>query len=294
MSENYSGPFNRRTKAIDRIADALYGSDKPEDASGDRVADSLERIASSAENGGIGFPLADRLAKGVDRNNAVVDGAVVEGHIEQNIASGNDAHAEGSGTTASGTQSHAEGGGTIAEGPYSHAEGGGTTASGDNSHAEGSGTTASWNGSHAEGGGTKAIGSVSHAEWGGTTASGTQSHAEGGSTTASGTMSHAEGNSTIAAGMQSHAEGLWTHAKCSSQHVFGEYNVIDTGPDNDRGTYIEIVGNGTAKDSRSNARTLDWSGNEKLAGSITLGMGTADEVTVTAAQLKALLALLQA
>jgi len=52
------------------------------------------------------------------------------------------------------------------------------------------------------------------------------------------------------------------------------------------------VGNGTAEDARSNARTLDWSGNETLQGSLTLGMGTADETTIYAAQLKALLAML--
>ena len=56
--------------------------------------------------------------------------------------------------------------------------------------------------------------------------------------------------------------------------------------------YVEIVGNGTADNARSNARTLDWDGNEYLAGSITLGKGTTDEVTLTAAQLKQLLALL--
>lgn len=64
--------------------------------------------------------------------------------------------------------------------------------------------------------------------------------------------------------------------------------------------YVEIVGNGYAEmddqfnvtEYRSNARTLDWDGNESLAGSITLGKGTTDEVTLTAAQLKQLLALL--
>lgn len=49
---------------------------------------------------------------------------------------------------------------------------------------------------------------------------------------------------------------------------------------------------GAGNNSRSNARTLDWNGNEELAGSITLGKGTEDETTITAAQLKALLALL--
>lgn len=94
---------------------------------------------------------------------------------------------------------------------------------------------------------------------------------------------------------------LRTSANSLSQHVFGQYNIEDEPNEfSTKGTYIEIVGNGHAKtgseteDTRSNARTLDWSGNEQLAGSLTLGMGTADEVTVTAAKLKALIALLNA
>ena len=79
-----------------------------------------------------------------------------------------------------------------------------------------------------------------------------------------------------------------------SQFAFGQYNVEDPSriSQYEKGNYVEIVGNGTADNARSNARTLDWSGNEALAGSLTLGKGTADEVTITAAQLTALLALL--
>jgi hypothetical protein len=48
--------------------------------------------------------------------------------------------------------------------------------------------------------------------------------------------------------------------------------VADTaGSASARGDYVEIVGNGTADNARSNARTLDWSGNEVLAGSLTVG-----------------------
>ena len=142
----------------------------------------------------------------------------------------------------------------------------------------------------------RASGRYSHAEGAGTTASEQNSHAEGGNTTASGQSSHAEGNSTTASGWNSHAEGEDTTANHKNQHVFGERNIADpsTAQPFARGTYVEIVGNGTASSGSSNARTLDWSGNESLAGSLTLGMGTADEITVTAAQLKALIALLNA
>ena len=138
-----------------------------------------------------------------------------------------------------------------------------------------------------------ASGENSHAEGLRTTASGNASHSEGFGTISSGSTSHTEGSSTQALGSHSHAEGQGTIAKHSSQHVFGEYNIEDPSiaVSTAKGNYIEIVGNGTADNARSNVRTLDWSGNEKLAGSLTLGMGTANETTITAAQLSALLAL---
>lgn len=184
------------------------------------------------------FDLSDRMAKGVDNNGDVVDGAIIEGKLSglnKNKASGINSHAEGAGTTASGVQSHAEGGNT--------------KASGNDSHAEGQGTTAS------------------------------------------GLQSHAEGTGTIASGDNSHAEGMKTIANHKSQHVFGEFNIEDssTATVDKRGNYVEIVGNRTSTGAKSNARTLDWNGNETLAGSLTLGKGTADEVTITATQLKALL-----
>lgn len=147
-------------------------------------------------------------------------------------------------------------------GTNSVAEGYDTTASGVQSHAEGGGTTASADQAHSEGGGTTASGVCAHAEGSLTTASGGQAHAEGGGTTASGAQSHAEGAGTTASGVQAHAEGTYTIAAGDSQHVSGRYNIEDN---YDR--YAEIVGNGTSF-VRSNARTLDWSGNESLAGNI--------------------------
>lgn len=101
-------------------------------------------------------------------------------------------------------------------------------------------------------------------------ASGNYSLAEGDSNKASGAGSHAEGYQTLASGNMAHAEGYGTHSVRRSQHVFGEFNVEDTGGSGTtgRGTYIEVVGKGTGDASRSNARTLDWSGNEVLAGGL--------------------------
>ena len=204
-------------------------------------------------------------------NGGVIEGLVNGEAGQVNVASGLNAHAEGGRyeineagryvyypTSSSGISSHAEGISTVASGRASHAEGSGTIASGEASHSEGASTTASGRDSHAEG----YI----------TTASGVESHAEGNYTTASGYYSHAEGSNTTASGSTSHTEGMGTVANHAYQHVFGEHNIADpsTAGVESRGTYVEIVGNGNDR-NRSNARTLDWSGNEWLAGKLTVG-----------------------
>ena len=179
-----------------------------------------------------------------------------------------------SGTTL-GTAATAEGAAATASGDYAHAEGYYAHATGENSHSEGYGTTASGDESHAEGNDTVASGDRAHAEGYVTEASGDNSHAEGFNTVASGDASHAEGSWTTASGPDSHAEGFKTVANHEAQHVFGQYNLADDSPfpPSMQGNYVEIVGNGTGNNDRSNARTLDWDGNEVLAGKLTLGAG---------------------
>ena len=138
--------------------------------------------------------------------------------------------------TTLGTKATAEGYDTVASAAYTHAEGDTTTASGTGSHAEGSHTNSS----------------------------GGYSHAEGYRASASGWAAHAEGSSTTASGYYSHAEGQGTTASGVAQHVFGKYNRVNS-------NYVEIVGNGSDDSDRSNARTLDWNGNEVVAGKITVG-----------------------
>ena len=146
-----------------------------------------------------------------------------------------------------------------------HAEGWLSSASGSASHAEGYGATTSGDYSHAECDRTTASGYASHSEGCKATASGSESHAEGSKTVASGQSSHAEGYGTIASGYISHAEGYYTKAAGAYQHVQGRYNIESST------NYVEIVGNGWGDDGRSNARTLTWSGNEWIAGSLTQG-----------------------
>lgn len=136
-------------------------------------------------------------------------------------------------------------------------------ALGKGSHAEGYITFAAKNYSHAEGI-AKAIGICSHAE-------------NGSGSIAMGSYSHSE-NSGIAYGNYTHAEGMGTIAETESQHVQGKYNLADV-----NGIYAHIVGNGTYE-NRSNAHTLDWSGNGWYAGKLTVGTGPTANMDVATKQ----------
>lgn len=129
-------------------------------------------------------------------------------------------------------------------------------------------------GSHIEGEGALASGAYSHAEGSCTVASGTNSHAEGNGTIAARASSHAEGRKTQASGNYSHAEGYYTIAAGERQHVQGQYNIEDT-----ENIYSHIVGNGSST-TRSNAHTLDWSGNAWYAGNIS-AQGLTGDTTST-------------
>ena len=137
------------------------------------------------------------------------------------------------------------------------------TASNDFTFAMGIQTTASAPGAHAEGGLTVANASYSHAEGFKSASTGEYSHVEGIVCESSGQGSHAEGYYTVASGQRSHSEGCFTEAASQYQHVQGKYNVVDS-----KGVYAHIVGNGTGKNNRHNAYTLDWQGNAWFAGEV--------------------------
>jgi hypothetical protein len=137
------------------------------------------------------------------------------------------------------------------------------TASNDFTFAMGVQTTASAPGAHAEGGLTVANASYSHAEGFKSASTGEYSHVEGIVCESSGQGSHAEGYYTVASGQRSHSEGCFTEAASQYQHVQGKYNVVDS-----NGVYAHIVGNGTGRNNRHNAHTLDWEGNGWYAGKL--------------------------
>ena len=102
---------------------------------------------------------------------------------------------------------------------------------------------------------------------------GSFSVAEGVFAQAEGYCSHAEGVGCEAIGKYSHAQNEHSIALSDSQTVLGKNNVEDA-----NGTYAVIVGNGTAPNvsARSNALTVDWSGNVVAAGKVT-GTNTVTE-----------------
>lgn len=212
-----------------------------------------------------------------------------EGYLTATAVNGNPGHhAEGYQTAATGGAAHSEGSGTLASGIFSHSEGYNTKASNFCTHAEGSSTTASGAESHAENYSTTASGAASHAEGYGTTASGTNSHAEGFDTIAAGASSHVSGMHNIADSYDNWIE--WTQGEhcvpgdkrkrtrlvdeqtvvegfiCKTENTDSAWVASHWTNQAGRMNYAEIVGNGISYDEKSNARTLDWDGNEEIAG----------------------------
>ena len=191
-------------------------------------------------------------------------GGEVFNDYDNNTASGNNSHVEGTKTKASGDNSHAEGNSTVASGLNSHTEGYNTKATNSNSHAEGQQTEAVGISSHAEGLQTHANKDNSHAEGRITVADGVASHAEGNETQASGDYSHAEGQKTVASGLNSHAEGQDTTAGAANAHAEGQGTVTKEVGGHVAGMYNAVVANGlfnfgigSSNDKRKSAMIID-------------------------------------
>lgn len=71
----------------------------------------------------------------------------------------------------------------------------------------------------------------------------------------------AMGYRTEAIGGTSLTEGSYTKATGQNQHVQGKFNVVNS-------SFADIVGNGTADTTRSNAYALDWDGTAHYAGDV--------------------------
>lgn len=93
---------------------------------------------------------------------------------------------------------------------------------------------------------------------------GMQSYVFGTKCDAEGKNSFAEGYRTFAMADFSHAQGLGSIASEEGQTAIGKYG----DPFNQHLAFL--IGNGTSNDLRSNALTVDWDGNIKSAGALTM------------------------
>ena len=231
---------------------------------------------------------------------------------------GEASHAEGYNTYAEGHRSHVEGSYSYTKGTDSHAEGYNGNAIGSRSHTEGLSTTAIGECSHTEGCGHSTVkyitGDANAITYAiddttdlipGTLIKFYDNNAYYVRCRSAKIVSIDKVNSTItvdktlgedsltarsveayfsglALGPHSHSEGRGTVAAGTSQHVQGEYNIIDPEYDiNDstaRGKYAHIVGNGRIS-APSNAHTLDWSGNAWFQGDVYVGGTGQDDET---------------
>ena len=126
--------------------------------------------------------------------------------------------------------------------------------------------------SYAEGMRNTSNGEVCHAEGWYNTANGFASHVEGQENTAD-NGSHAEGYHGSATGVYSHTQNLRTVAGYNYQTAIGKYN------DNQSDNAFEI-GNGTADNARSNALTVDWSGNVNIPSGASYNINDENAVKV--------------
>ena len=268
------------------------------DGSGEGALKQINATRASGENS---------FAEG-NRTTASGDYSHAEG--QYSTATNTYSHAEGYNSQATGIASHAEGNSTIASGARSHAEGSNTKATSQSSHAEGVSTLAGRNAFTVVSGDStaktytldsikglsidmkysiKSESSPQYLNQGTITAIDTDTNTitvsyyrdiEGDNkylyiydrpdigtilfSDISSGFSHVEGQNTVATHYQSHAEGLGTIANGDNQHVQGKYNISDD-------TSLDIIGNGTSADARSNAYTLDASGNAWYSGDIYVG-----------------------
>lgn len=193
------------------------------------------------------------------------------------LVTGDFSHAEGWYTTCIGKASHSEGYQTCAYGANgsdadaAHAEGYQCTASGQSAHAEGFGTRATKTSAHAEGYKTQATGTYAHSEGDQTKATGSYGHSEGYRTYALESSTHAEGYGTTSNAQYSHSSGAFTSADNPSSTAIGHWNykmVTGGGVANQTGTAF-VIGNGTEKNARSNAFSVQFDGTVKAANTIT-------------------------
>jgi len=216
------------------------------------------------------------VTNGADGDDGVVvrgtgtNSAVVINEDYPNSATGVASSAVGEENVASGEAAVAVGRKSIASGDYSFA-GGNKSAQADYP------TTASGNDSFAFGLSAKATGQLAVAFGQKTEASGNMCFVSGNNASATGNSTLSVGQYTAANANMAAALGNHTTATKGSSFVAGKWNVVDG--ENEDG-HVLIIGNGTAEDARSNAFSVDWSGNGVFGGKLTVGAAPTNDLDV--------------
>ena len=245
----------------------VLGEDTLIDLTGDTVsADKLSKGVTAHDMAG--EPIVGTMEAGGGKVYTFTDGLTeTDGTVKWNL---NDRIKKGSDNTSNNTSvvlntdtvNAVSNANHTANGKYATAVGKWTRAEGDGSFAQGY-TDSGWLnsggiGSHVEG---------YAPNYYGMTVFGKGAHGEGyifyRTRDIQGAGAHAEGADTLTNGYACHAEGNFTDALSSTQHVQGKYNIKDS-----NGVFQDIIGNGSADESRSNASALDWNGNLYISGKI--------------------------
>lgn len=165
-----------------------------------------------------------------------------------NTTSGGASIAFGDNVEASGVCSQAFGFSTTASGPYSHSEGHYTEAVEQDSHAEGSYTKAEVPSSHVSGKCNYVLNITKYAK-----------------------NTHYDQGDFVSRMVQTGTATEYHIYKCKESYTSGSsWNGNKWDDVTDQYNYAEVVGNGTIN-NRSNARTLDFNGNERLMGDLYIG-----------------------
>ena len=223
----------------------LYVQDSANGAGGVKVATISDIPDTSIYATKADTVLINTLSKGRKDGTAIGVGSFAFG--AQVEASGNQSVAIGNSVSATNIGAYAEGFQTIASGKYTHAEGLGTQAKAIYSHTEGYYTIASGGNSHIEG---KYNVEDDLPEWISNT-----SYSIGDKVKITTTS-----NDVITV-------KLYYCIEANNDEVFTASKWQRTNEMN----YVEIIGNGTADNARSNAYALDWDGNGHFAGDVYVG-----------------------
>ena len=192
---------------------------------------------------GYDYQIVGMYEIGREPGSSIGDGSLAYG--SQVIASGVDAQAFGTQTRATGTASHAMGTQTKASGTDASAEGKFTHAAGDYSHAQGLQNQTYTDYAHVGGKYGVPGGVTNYPAW------------------QPNTLYY------IGDGVKVEVSGTYHYYYCKTKHTSGDsFAATNWNEVSDIGEFAEIIGNGTNTNARSNARVLDWNGNERLKGDV--------------------------